>query len=86
MTYGAAGMTWAEGDTWSVELDLPPGTYEFKLVVVREDGTSGDWESGANRELTVQHTSLPVFPTVSSPMSVFQALGFGLLHMCWVKK
>ncbi len=48
-----AGLTWSEGNRWSVDLQLPPGSYEFKLVVVREDGTAAEWEAGPNREVMV---------------------------------
>lgn len=50
-----AGMTWAEGDQWSVAVDLPPGVYEFKLVAVLGDsGEPVEWEAGDNRQLTVR--------------------------------
>lgn len=52
-----AGMTWAEGDQWSVAVDLPPGVYEFKLVAVLGDsGEPVEWEAGDNRQLTVRLT------------------------------
>ncbi|CAL8471460.1 g11002 [Coccomyxa elongata] len=49
----APGLTWSDGNKWSVDLQLPPGSYEFKLVVVREDGTPAEWEAGPNREIMV---------------------------------
>ncbi len=36
-----------------MDLALPPDTYEFKLVVVREDGSAAEWEPGTNREIKV---------------------------------
>ncbi|BDA46843.1 probable glucoamylase at N-terminal half [Coccomyxa sp. Obi] len=50
----APGLTWSDGNNWSVDLQLPPGSYEFKLVVVREDGTAVEWEAGPNREIMVE--------------------------------
>ena len=48
-----AGMTWAEGDEWSVEVELEPGPYQFKLVVMGPDGAASYWEPGSNREVVV---------------------------------
>ena len=41
-----AGMTWGEEDRWTSEVALAPGTYDFKLVIVREDGSVAAWEPG----------------------------------------
>ena len=48
-------MTWEEGDRWSVAVDLPPGTYEFKLLAALGDtGEAVEWEAGDNRQLTAR--------------------------------
>ena len=53
--YGAVGMTWGEDNRWTSEVTLSPGTYDFKLVIVRDqDGTVAAWESGENRSVTVR--------------------------------
>ena len=50
-------MTWEEGDRWAVAVDLPPGTYEFKLVAALGDtGEAVEWEGGDNRQLTARAT------------------------------
>ena len=46
-------MTWGEDDKWTSELTLSPGSYEFKLVILREDGSVAAWEPGENRTVTV---------------------------------
>lgn len=46
-------MDWAPGDSWSLDLALPGGEYDFKFVVQRQDGSAGDWEPGANRTIKV---------------------------------
>ena len=48
-----AGMTWGEEDRWTSEVALAPGTYDFKLVIVREDGSVAAWEPGEDRSVTV---------------------------------
>ncbi len=48
-----AGMTWGEEDRWTSEVALAPGTHDFKLVIVREDGSVAAWEPGENRCVTV---------------------------------
>ena len=52
------GMEWGEEDTWTSEVTLPPGTHDFKLVIVREDGSVAAWEPGENRSFTVRPFSL----------------------------
>ncbi len=48
-------MTWGVDDKWTSEVTLAPGTYDFKLVIVRDqDGTVAAWESGENRSVTVR--------------------------------
>ena len=49
-----AGMTWGEEDRWTSEVALAPGTYDFKLVIVREDGSVAAWEPGENRSVMVR--------------------------------
>lgn len=48
----APNLEWGKGDVWSLDLELPPGDYEFKCVKVRVDG-SYLWEPGDNREIEV---------------------------------
>eukprot|EP00884_Botryococcus_braunii_P016021 jgi/Botrbrau1/3101/Bobra.0070s0085.1 len=56
----APGMVWSEGDIWKLTLDLPPGVYEYKLVV-DGDPSPPVWEDGDNRILEVpQSTGGPV--------------------------
>ena len=49
-------MDWAEGDNWSVSLEIPPGEFDFKCVVMRADGSVAAWEPGSNRTLEVNFT------------------------------
>jgi len=51
-------LEWSEGDVWKAEVDLPPGTWEFKVVVV--GGASDEWEGGNNRVIEVPEDSLGV--------------------------
>lgn len=48
----APRLIWSEGGIWSAEVALPPGTYSFKCMLRRADG-SYVWESGENRHLVV---------------------------------
>ena len=49
-----AGMEWAEGNQWSLSVELAPGVYDFKLVTaVAESGEAVEWEAGDNRQLKV---------------------------------
>jgi hypothetical protein len=48
-----AGMEWSDGDKWSVEVGMVPGEYDFKAVVIRQDGSIAEWEGGENRSLQV---------------------------------
>ena len=48
----APALEWGEGDTWAAALALPPGQHAFKLVVMRQDGSTV-WEEGDNRSLAV---------------------------------
>ena len=57
-------MTWAEGDHWSVAVDLPPGVYEFKLVAaLGHTGEAVEWEAGDNRQLTARPPGYCAMPT-----------------------
>ncbi len=47
-------MDWAEGDNWSLRVDLPPGQHEFKIVVASPSGQAYEWESGSNRVVEVR--------------------------------
>ncbi len=47
-------MEWAEGNQWSLSVELGPGVYDFKLVTaVAETGEAVEWEAGDNRQLKV---------------------------------
>lgn len=46
-------MTWCEGDRWTSEVNLSPGSYDFKLVIARQDGSVAAWEPDENRSVTV---------------------------------
>jgi hypothetical protein len=48
-------MNWGDGDNWTLEVDIPGGSYDFKFVVQREGAFAddSDWEAGANRSLFV---------------------------------
>lgn len=52
-------MAWGDGDHWTLEIDIPGGSYDFKFVVLREGGSrdDSDWEAGANRSLFVSRIS-----------------------------
>ena len=54
-----AGIEWSSGDKWSVEVRLEPGQYDFKAVVMRQDGSIAEWEGGENRTIEVQMTQTP---------------------------
>lgn len=47
-----AAMSWREGHDWIADVALPPGRHDFKVVVMRGDG-SQQWEDGSNRQLSV---------------------------------
>ncbi len=48
-----AVMRWTDEDMWSVEVDLPCGSHEFKCIT-----SSGEWEDGPNHTLQVKTSSL----------------------------
>jgi hypothetical protein len=48
----APRLAWQSGDSWAVEVRLPPGLHNFKLAVVRQDGAAF-FEEGPDRELEV---------------------------------
>lgn len=48
----APALAWNDGGIWSAEIALPPGTYSFKCMLRRADG-SYIWEAGENRHLMV---------------------------------
>lgn len=48
----APALSWNDGGIWSAEIALPPGTYSFKCMLRRADG-SYIWETGENRHLVV---------------------------------
>lgn len=45
-------LEWSAGNNWSATASLPAGPIEFKVVVIRGDG-SADWEACANRGVDV---------------------------------
>eukprot|EP00198_Chlamydomonas_reinhardtii_P013590 XP_001702927.1 predicted protein [Chlamydomonas reinhardtii] len=45
-------MQWTNGDVWTLEAKMRPGTYEFKAVLRKPDG-SYLWEDGKDRVLEV---------------------------------
>eukprot|EP00210_Caulerpa_lentillifera_P007880 g7521.t1 len=49
----APELNWNEGDIWKLNLDLPIGKTEAKLVVVSSDPIYVNWEPGENRILKV---------------------------------
>ena len=53
----APALEWTEGDNWTASVALPPGQHAFKLVIVRQDGSTCYWEDGIDRTLRVP--SLP---------------------------
>eukprot|EP00878_Enallax_costatus_P001078 GHUV01001215.1.p1 GENE.GHUV01001215.1~~GHUV01001215.1.p1 ORF type:complete len:196 (+),score=56.61 GHUV01001215.1:182-769(+) len=48
----APALAWNDGGFWSAEVAIPPGTYSFKCMLRRADG-SYIWEAGENRHLVV---------------------------------
>lgn len=46
-------LQWCEGHEWTANIALPPGTYEFKCIVVNNEGQVQEWEGGHNRSLEV---------------------------------
>ena len=61
-------MEWSSGDKWSVEVGLEPGQYDFKAVVMRQDGSIAEWEGGDNRTIEVHATAHhALFSTAISP-------------------
>lgn len=49
---------WSEGDLWTLELELPAGKHEYKLVIHEPAEDVAWWELGKNRELSVGSGSL----------------------------
>ncbi|KAG2442554.1 hypothetical protein HXX76_002640 [Chlamydomonas incerta] len=45
-------MQWSNGDVWTLEAKMRPGSYEFKAVLRKPDG-SYLWEEGKDRVLEV---------------------------------
>eukprot|EP00198_Chlamydomonas_reinhardtii_P008181 XP_001697518.1 predicted protein [Chlamydomonas reinhardtii] len=48
----AVALQWNEGHVWSVDLDLEPGSYEFKCITAAGDHIAA-WENGVNRIVQV---------------------------------
>ena len=53
-------MTWSEGDTWTLTLDLPAGKHEFKVASAPAKGNNSDgvWEDGPNRSVQASRALL----------------------------
>ncbi|KFM28670.1 hypothetical protein F751_3500 [Auxenochlorella protothecoides] len=49
----APALRWSEGDVWTLDLDLPAGKHEYKLVIHNESADVAYWEQGNNRTFTV---------------------------------
>ncbi|KAK2077666.1 hypothetical protein QBZ16_004512 [Prototheca wickerhamii] len=52
----APEFKWSEGDLWTLELELPAGKHEYKLVIHEPAEDVAWWELGKNRELSVEET------------------------------
>lgn len=62
----ALKFTWTEGDNWVGQLTLPPGKYEFKIIVEDTAGGNTEWEKGVNRVLEI-----PAFPGTMEVPCIF---------------
>jgi Starch binding domain len=51
-------LEWSEGDNWAITVGLPPGSFDFKFVVARADGSVAEWEPGSNRSVEVRRPQL----------------------------
>lgn len=49
----APAMEWSEGDNWSLQAELEPGTYSFKCVIYNTNSGSAFWEEGGDRKVEV---------------------------------
>lgn len=47
-------MKWSAGHTWMLVLDLPPGWYQFKCVVLNEKTGETIWETGSDRSVEIK--------------------------------
>ncbi|KAI7835251.1 hypothetical protein COHA_010847, partial [Chlorella ohadii] len=54
----APALGWAAGDNWAAAVAVPPGEHSFKLVIVRQDGSTY-WEDGSDRSLSVAASGPP---------------------------
>lgn len=57
-------MTWNEGHTWTLELPLPAGTLQFK-VLMEEQGGGVRWEEGGDRSVALPTTTQGAVPVGS---------------------
>ncbi|KAK9802949.1 hypothetical protein WJX72_006264 [[Myrmecia] bisecta] len=55
----APALEWGDGDVWSLVLGMEPGSYVFKCVVVREDGSLVAWQPAENRVIEVPGQAAP---------------------------
>lgn len=46
-------LTWGEGHVWTANVELVPGTYEFKCITATGEAVV-EWEPGSNRILQVR--------------------------------
>jgi len=52
-------LTWSEGDIWTTDISLPPGTaavFEFKCVLISESGGEPKWEKGPNHTIDITNS------------------------------
>eukprot|EP01114_Cavostelium_apophysatum_P013588 TRINITY_DN3324_c0_g1_i1.p1 TRINITY_DN3324_c0_g1~~TRINITY_DN3324_c0_g1_i1.p1 ORF type:complete len:244 (-),score=24.99 TRINITY_DN3324_c0_g1_i1:37-768(-) len=56
-TDNALKLTWNPDHMWSVELQLVPGTFNYKYFILNERTKQITWEGGSNRELLISEIS-----------------------------
>ncbi|GBF92650.1 hypothetical protein Rsub_05019 [Raphidocelis subcapitata] len=49
----APRMAWHDGHSWSLDVSLPVGTVQFKVVLAHEGGGACRWEEGPDRHIDV---------------------------------
>lgn len=48
-------MSWNDGHCWTLNLQLPVGKVEFKVVMQEEFSGYSRWETGTNRSVEVNN-------------------------------